>query len=363
MQKVNCWMHKTDSMGLDITSFDETKIPHFVYKVKAEPSSVKSCTPKPLRQRRLSYSSGVPRLINGFVTYDLSDERLEATPDRQDVNSPSRARAASYFGAPSPRMPQHHNGNNRAQSFDYTDHSRIIPARGVIPQVLGYDTVQFDTNNLIREDHPAIYTNAIANSPVRFLPPPPQMTSIIINPQDYMQQGYNSASPRYANKGPYFDNNYPTDYQGGERRRTSNGSYVVPPNSYPVDTSYQQHAARSKQVFPTQSSSSFRVLQSNSQDSTSTYYQPTQDLNKLNPPIIEQQPLLQENQHVDPNIEPPQLMFGSIAASHEVGQNVEDSFPQESHASTEVPTASSPKRTRKDLAATPPPDTNGNKKR
>lgn len=232
-------------MGLDITSFDYSHIPSFVYSVKAEPSSVKSCTPKPLRQRRLSYSSGVPRLINGLVTYDVSMERLESKGEYDGPVSPSRTRAQSYFGAASPRMPySNQHVNNRAHSFDYTDHARLPPN---VPHVNGYpEPIRFDPNKVIRDEH-----ELYQGSPVRTIPPAVPST-IIINPHDYMQS-FNASSRYPANSGNNGSNQYYESNNGnnsGERRRNSQGnnnfqSYSQPP-SYSSENSNGSYAGRSK---------------------------------------------------------------------------------------------------------------------
>ena len=375
MQKVNVWTSKTENMGLDITSFDYSHIPNFVYSIKAEPSSVKSCTPKPLRQRRLSYSSGVPRLINGLVTYDVTMERLESKGEHGGPISPSRTRAQSYFGAASPRMPyNNHHVNTRAHSFDYTDHARLPPH---VSHVNGYpEAIRFDPNRVIRDEHDNYQANVIPGSPIRIISPAAP-NSFVINPQDYMQSF--NASPRYhANNTNNGSNNYYESNNGsnsGERRRSNNNfqPYSQPP-SYTSENSHGSYSGRSKS-FSAQSSPrsnpspGFRINQNISVDSTSPNYNSQQqnhivhsthttiiDVSKntrIHPthPIIPNGSILDtsvnSNTSADLNVAPT-LMFGSISAD----QHLDDVLPE-----AESTFISSPKRTRKDLNATPTADT------
>eukprot|EP01033_Poteriospumella_lacustris_P006600 gene6600-4752_t len=67
--KVNSWKDKTPDMELKMSSFDGHHIPPFVFVTKAEPSNIKSCTPKPSRSR-----------LHSQVSRDMSTPDLARTP-------------------------------------------------------------------------------------------------------------------------------------------------------------------------------------------------------------------------------------------------------------------------------------------
>lgn len=95
-EKVTTWSNRKEDMVLAITSFDASNVPDFVHTTKAEPSNIKSCTPKETRYARKPRGDSIVSLSGGYECRFPADDDSEdvlrlANPSGRNMTTPPRA--------------------------------------------------------------------------------------------------------------------------------------------------------------------------------------------------------------------------------------------------------------------------------